>query len=434
MSSMSDKKLGFWSIVLLGINSIIGSGIFLLPNKAYSLVGPKSIFVILFDMVLVLSIALCFAEASGMFKKNGGPYVYAKETFGDFVGFEVGFMKWAIAIIAWSAMASAFVQALGRVLPIAQDPFIKNIIIVGIIVALGVVNILGVNLSKILNNIITTGKLIPLFLFIAVGIFFINKGNFVAIPATETGADGSFAAASLLMFYAFTGFESIAVAAEDMENPEKNIPKATILVMFIVSLVYILILIVSIGILGPDLALSSAPLADAAGRVVGQSGVALISAGTLISIGGINIAASFITPRSGVALAEDGILPKKIAETGRFGTPTYAIIITVVLAIIIALSGSFSKLAAISVISRFVQYLPTCLAIPVLRKKRPDLPRTFKVPFGPVIPIFAIVVSCWLLYNSDMQKILIGLGGLILGVPIYLSRRKYLKGQDSNKN
>lgn len=424
---MKDNKLGFWSIVLLGINSIIGSGIFLLPNKAYSLVGAGSIFVILFDMILVLSIALCFAEAGGMFKKNGGPYVYAKEAFGEFVGFEVGFMKWAIAIIAWAAMASAFVQALGRIFPTAQDPFIRDIIIVVMIVGLGIINILGVNLSKLLNNIITTGKLIPLFLFVAVGIFYLNKGNFTPLFPTGSNGEVNFAAASLLMFYAFTGFESIAVAAEDMENPEKNIPIATILVMLIVSIIYILILVVSIGVLGPELATSSAPLADAAGKILGRSGVALISAGTLISIGGINIAASFVTPRSGVALAEDGILPKKIAETGRFGTPTYAILITVILAIIIALSGSFSKLAAISVISRFVQYLPTCLAIPVLRKRRPDLKRTFKVPFGPIIPIFAIIVSCWLLYNSDLEKILIGLGGLALGVPIYFFMKKYSK-------
>ena len=160
---------------------------------------------------------------------------------------------------------------------------------------------------------------------------------------------------------------------------------------------------------------------------MGEAGALLITAGTLVSIGGINIAASFVTPRCGVALAEDGILPRVIAKNGRYGTPTIAIIITVILALLIALSGSFVKLAAISVISRFVQYLPTCLAIPVLRKKRPDLVRTFRVPFGPVIPIFAIVVSCWLVYNSDIEKILIGLGGLILGIPIYFFMKKYSK-------
>lgn len=424
---MNKDKLGFWSIVLLGINSIIGSGIFLLPNKAYNLVGVGSIFVIIFDMVLVLSIALCFAEASGMFKKNGGPYVYAKEAFGEFVGFEVGFMKWAIAIIAWAAMASAFVQVLAKVWTVAEDPFIKNLMIIIILSALGIMNILGVKISKILNNIITIGKMLPLLLFIAVGIFFIKGENFVPIfPNSEVGSF-NFAPAALLMFYAFTGFESIAVAAEDMDNPEKDLPKATLVVMFVVSLFYTMILIVSIGTLGTELSSSSEPIAAAASKFLGPIGSAIITAGTLVSIGGINIAASFVTPRCGVALAEDGILPRVIAKNGRFGTPTLAIIITVVLAIAIALSGSFVKLAAISVISRFVQYLPTCLAIPVLRKKRPDLHRTFKVPFGPVIPIFAIVVSCWLVYNSELEKILIGLGGLLVGVPVYFLMKKYSK-------
>lgn len=421
------NKLGFWSIVLLGINSIIGSGIFLLPNKAYSLVGTGSIFVILFDMVLVLSIALCFAEAGGMFKRNGGPYIYAKEAFGEFVGFEVGFMKWAIAIIAWAAMAAGFVQALGEVWEPAKNTLTKDIIITILICSLGVVNIFGVKISKLLNNIITLGKLIPLIIFIAIGIFFIKGANFQPINIFSSATEVNFAPAALLMFYAFTGFESIAVAAEDMSNPEKDLPIATITVMLIVSIFYILILVVSIGVLGRDLSTSLTPIAQAAGKFMGEAGSLLITAGTLISIGGINIAASFVTPRCGVALAEDGILPRIIAKNGRYGTPTVAIVITVVLALIIALSGSFVKLAAISVISRFVQYLPTCLAIPVLRKKRPDLVRTFRVPFGPIIPIFAIIVSCWLVYNSDLEKILIGLGGLILGVPIYFFMKKYSK-------
>ena len=421
------NKLGFWSIVLLGINSIIGSGIFLLPNKAYSLVGTGSIFVILFDMVLVLSIALCFAEAGGMFKRNGGPYIYAKEAFGEFVGFEVGFMKWAIAIIAWAAMAAGFVQALGEVWEPAKDTLTKDIIITILICSLGIVNIFGVKISKMLNNIITLGKLIPLIIFIAIGIFFIKGANFQPISIFSSTTEINFAPAALLMFYAFTGFESIAVAAEDMSNPEKDLPIATISVMLIVSIFYILILVVSIGVLGKNLSTSLTPIAQAAGSFMGEAGSLLITAGTLVSIGGINIAASFVTPRCGVALAEDGILPRVIAKNGRYGTPTVAIVITVILALLIALSGSFVKLAAISVISRFVQYLPTCLAIPVLRKKRPDLVRTFRVPFGPIIPIFAIIVSCWLVYNSDLEKILIGLGGLVLGVPIYFFMKKYSK-------
>ncbi|MFD3157778.1 APC family permease [Haloimpatiens sp. FM7330] len=428
---MSDKKkFGFWSIVLLGINAIIGSGIFLLPNKAMKLIGPASLWVIVFDMLLVISIAMCFAEVGGLFKKNGGPYVYAKEAFGEFVGFEVGFMKWAISIIAWAAMAVAFATALGKVWPSAAEGTTKNIIVIAILVGLGILNILGVNISKTLNNIITLGKLIPLVMFVAIGIFFMKGGNFSPMFPGGHYEAGSFGAAALLIFYAFTGFESIAVAAEDMENPEKNVPKAIVTVMIIVSLFYLLIQAVSIGALGPKLAETSTPVADAASIFLGPIGGAIVSAGTLISIGGINIAASFITPRSGVALAEDGLVPRVIAKQSKAGTPYVAIIITVALAIPIALSGSFTKLAAISVVSRFAQYVPTCLAVIVLRKKRPELKSSFTVPFGPVIPIIAVVVSGWLLYQSSMEKILWGLGGLVLGVPLYF----IMKSKNNNDN
>lgn len=427
---MGEKtnKLGFWSIVLLGINAIIGSGIFLLPNKAMKLIGPASMYVIIFDAFLVISLSLCFAEVGGMFKKNGGPYVYAKEAFGNFIGFEVGFMKWAIGIIAWAAMAVAFTTALGTIWPAAASGTTQKIIVTAILVGLGIVNIIGVKLSKVLNNVITLGKLIPLVMFVAIGIFFIKGGNFAPMFPGGQYTSGSFGDAALLIFYAFTGFESIAVAAEDMDNPEKNVPKAIITVILIVSAFYLLIQGVSIGILGQELAKSAAPVADASKIFLGPIGAAVVTAGTLVSIGGINIAASFITPRSGVALAEDGLIPRAIAKKGPTGTPILAIIITVGIAIPLALSGSFAQLAAISVVSRFAQYLPTCLSVLILRKKRPELKSTFTIPFGPVIPVIAMAVSVWLLLQATSDKIIWGLGGLIVGVPIYFIM-KYLNNK-----
>ena len=130
-----------------------------------------------------------------------------------------------------------------------------------------------------------------------------------------------------------------------------------------------------------------------------------------------------MTPRSGSALADDGLIPRVIAKKNSKDVPYIAIIITGVLTLALglygSLIGSFAILAAISVVSRFVQYVPTCLSVIVLRKKRPDLKPSFRVPFGPVIPILAGVVSFWLLYSSDMQKIVIGLGGLVIGAVVY---------------
>ncbi len=424
---MPANKFGFWSIVLLGINAIIGSGIFLLPNKAYALTGTFSLVVIVFDMLLAISMALCFAELSGLFKKNGGPYVYAKAAFGNFVGFEVGFMKAAVSIIAWSAMANGFATALSAVWPAAKDPMMKNIIIVLLIGILAIVNILGVKVSELLNNIVTLGKLLPLVIFVAGGIFFIHGANFSpAVPADMENL--SFGAAALLIFYAFTGFESIATAAEDMDDPKKNLPRAIIVVMLIVSAFYLLIQAVAIGLLGPGLAQSETPIATAAGQFLGPAGTLLISAGTLISIGGINIASSFLTPRNLVAIADDHMLPPVFSKYSRFGTPYVAIAFSAIAAILIAISGSFTQLAAISVVSRFTQYLPTCLAVIVLRRKNPSEHSSLRIPFGPVIPLLSVAVSVWLLIQSEPQKILMGLGGLIIGVPFYFwMKKQYLE-------
>ena len=416
---MLNNKLGLMSIILLGVNAIIGTGIFLLPGKAAALVGVNSLWVIVFDALLVMSIALCFAEMGGMFNKNGGPYVYAKEAFGNFVGFEVGFMKWAIATIAWSAMAVGFATALGAVWEPASTEMGKNVIATLIIVVLGIMNIMGVKISKIINNIVTIGKLLPLIFFILVGIFYVKGVNFAPMESVPDITQASFGAAALIIFYAFTGFESIAVAAEDMEKPERNVPKAIILVLTLVSIVYILIQAICIGIMGDALVTSKTPVADAAFVFMGPLAKAIVTAGTLISIGGINVASSFLAPRSGVAMADDGLIPKVVSKRNKKDAPYVAIIVTVVFAVVLSWTGSFEKLAAISVVSRFAQYLPTCLAVLVFRSKRPDMARTFRVPLGPVIPVLAVVVSIWLLTQSSLEKVFWGLGGFVVGAVLY---------------
>jgi len=430
MTNPDKNKFGFWSIVLLGFNGVVGSGIFLLPGKVMDLIGPGSIFVYLFMTVVIMTIALCFAECAGKFSRHGAAYVYAKESLGEFIGFEVGIMSWAIRIIAWAVMAVGFATALSAIWPPAlQEPY-KTLIVLTILIGLGIVNIIGVNITKILNNIVTVGKMVPLLLFILVGVFYIKGSNFIPLFPKGLEVD-SFGVAALIIFYAFTGFEAMAVAAEDMKDPQKNLPIALVVVMGLCSIIYILVQAVAIGTLGADLAKSSAPVADAASAFFGPIGKWLVTIGALVSIGGINMAASFSSPRTGVALAQDGLLPRKIAENCRFGTPYISIIITVLLTIPVALSGSFVQLAAISVVSRFAQYVPTCLAVIILRKKRPDLIGSFTVPGGPLIPIFAIGISVWLLTQANTLQLYWGLGALMIGIPLYFIMKYVDKGNRS---
>lgn len=416
---MESKKLGFWSIVLLGINGIIGSGIFLLPNKAMAIIGPTSLLVMLFDMLLVLAITFCFAEASGLFKENGGAYIYAKEAFGDFIGYEVGFLSWATRIIAFSTMSVGFATALGGLIPSLNTVMMKNIIISVIFIVLAVINLLGIKLYEVIQNLATIAKILPFILFIGMGIFYIEPVNFTPLVPNGVYTPGSFGAAAVMLFFAFTGFESLAVAAAEMENPQKNLPKATLITIFTVSAIYILLLACAIGIMGYELADTTAPVQAAFTRIAGAFGTTIVAAGTLISIGALCIASSFITPHSGLALAEQHMLPAFMAKRNRFGAPYWCIIVSTIVAMLIGYTGGFAFLASISVVSRFSQYIPTCLSIMVFRKKMPDAPRVFKIPFGPVIPVIALLVSFWLLAQAKPQQLLIGFGAAIVALPFY---------------
>ena len=420
-------KFGFCSIVLLGINGIVGTGIFLLPNKAYSIIGSASLGVLLFDAVIAGCIALCFAEAASLFTRNGGPYLYAKHALGDFWAFEVGVLKWIVTVIAWAAMAVGFATALGAAVPALSGDFAKDVISFILIVGLTIVNIFGVNVSKFVNNLITISKLVPLALFIAIGIFFINGANFTPVFPQDIYVDGSFAQAAVLLFFAYTGFEVIAIAAEDMKNPKKNLPRAIIMCMLLVSVLYMAILAVSIGVLGTDLANTKAPVQDAFNVIVGPIGMYIVLVGTLISMGGINFAEAYYAPRVATSMAEDGMLPNALANRHRYNAPYVAAIVTAIASVLLAWSGSFTTLAAISAVSRFTQYLPTCLAVIIFRRKWADKARSYTIPGGYLIPVIAIGTSLWMLAQAQTNQLLWGLGGCIVILPFYYSYWKKKK-------
>lgn len=413
-------QLGLISIILLGINGIIGSGIFLLPNQVASLMGTAGIFSLIFDALLAISIAMCFAQAATYYDEDGGPYLYAKDAFGDFVGFEVGFVTWAIQIIAEATMAVAFATALGATFPALANIWAKNITVTVLLGLMALMNIAGVKVSKIVNNIVTLSKLIPLLLFVTMGIFFIHGGNFTPLFPHGHYTAGHFGAAAVTMFYAFAGFERVVVAAGDMKNPKKNLPRALLIMVGIVLAFYLLIQTVCTGVLGASaLGHTTAPIQTAFAKFAGGFGNSLVAAGTLLSTGGFLVASSYVTPRSGVALAEHHMMPSMIAKRNSKHAPYVAILISIGISILIAWSGQFGYLAQISAVSRFAQYIPTCLAVLVFRRTRATAADRFQLPLGPVIPVVAVAVSIWLLFQVTALQAVLGLGALIVAIPFY---------------
>ena len=328
-----------------------------------------------------------------------------------------------VTIIAWAAMAVGFATALGAAFPFFAGDTMKNLIAAVLIGGLTIMNIAGVKISKILNNLMTISKLVPLCVFIAVGLFFVNGSNFTPFVPTHM-ADGAFANAAITMFFAYTGFEAIAVAAEDFKDPKKDLPRGIILTMIIVTIIYMLVVGISIGILGPDLAVDKAPIQTAFGRAVGPVGAYFILLGTLFSMGGINLAESFIAPRACTSLAEDGMLPAFLNRRTSWGTPWASSVVVAILSILLAWSGSFTTLAAISAVSRFTQYLPTVLSVIVFRRKWKDRERTYKIPGGIFVPVVAFLTSLWMLSNAKPMQLVWGLGGILVIAPYYLVYKK----------
>ena len=286
-------KFSFAGATLYGINAVIGSGIFLLPQKIYKGLGPASLAVMLGTALLVILLAVCLAETAGYFNKNGGAFQYAKEAFGNFVGFNVGFLGWAVTIIAWSAMAAGFARLFVITFP-TFTPY-ELVLSITLIVLLSLMNIAGLKTSKFFTLAATVAKLIPIIAFAACAIFFIkggiDKGNFTPFLQLEPGADimKAISSTAIYIFYGFIGFETMSIVAGEMRDPEKNVPRAILGSISIVSVLYMLIIAGTIAMLGSRILQTNASVQDAFVEMIGPAGAWIVSIGALISIASTSV-------------------------------------------------------------------------------------------------------------------------------------------------
>ncbi len=194
----------------------------------------------------------------------------------------------------------------------------------------------------------------------------------------------------------------------------------------IVVAIYLAVMAVCIGVLGDQLGATTVPLQTVFAKITGSVGGKVIAIGTVVSIAGVCIASSFVTPRSGVALAENKMMPKALAKTNRYDAPYVSIVVSTVIALLIAYSGTFETLAQISVVSRFAQYVPTCLAV-IMFRRQGKKQGSFKLPFGYLIPIAAVVVSLVLLSQAQLTNLIWGFGALVVAVPFYFLTESFRK-------
>jgi len=431
---MSEEKLvrgiSRWDLTAIAINTVIGTGIFLLPARVTGLIGNYSLFAFLACALIVALIVVCFAEVSSRFESTGGMYLYAKEAFGSAVGFEVGWLYWVVRVTTFATNCNAMLIYLAFFFPESNQGAWRYLIVSLVVLALSIVNFIGVRESTLATNVFTVGKLLPLFVFAIVGIFFINPANFTF---GEIPAAGKFSEAVLVLIYAFVGFEAAVIPAGETKDPQKSVPFALLLALVSCAVLFILIQIVAIGNL-PELARSERPLADAAGNFLGNWGAAFIALGALVSVLG-NLNGGFLAAsRLPFAMAEQGELPRIFAKThAKFKTPYVSLILTTIAIFVFTIQTSFATALTIATITRLLVYASTCAALPVLRR-REDAPKAkFVAPFGIAAAILSLVLIIWLLTRVDYQKE--GLVMLIMaaiGMIIYLAYR-FLSNQSAEK-
>lgn len=408
-----------WDLVAITINGIIGAGIFGLPSKVYSLIGSYSIFAFVACAAVVTLIILCFAEVGSRFDETGGPYLYAREAFGPTVAFEVGWLIWLARLTAFAANCNLLVSYLGYFWPGASNVFARAGIITFVVILLMSINILGVRQAAIVSNVFTIGKLIPMLIFIAAGLNFLNPQAYALGPRPSSGA---FSQSVLLLIYAFTGFEMAAIPAGEVRDPQRHLPRALLIAIAVVAVVYILIQVVCVGTL-PGLGQSSKPLADAGTRFLGTAGGAIISAGAIISISGNLNIILLSGSRVPFAMAEQQQLPSFVARIHRrFFTPHIAIICTAAIMLVLTLKQSFVQALTISAIARLLTYAATCVALPMLR--RTNAPKAlFRLPGGTIISILTLLLAAWLLANSTMKEAITTAIAALVGLAIYIAYR-----------
>ena len=419
------KKLSFISIFFLGINAIIGSGAFLLPKYIYHDMNLMSVVVLLCAALTVSMIALCYADLSSRFSGSGAAWLYSYYAFGRFAGYELGLFTWFLTCCTYAAEVVAFVTTLRSFVPAYKNDALYFGTAIGLIVLFTIINFYGRKLVKFVDNTSSVAKLGVIVLFIVVGVFFMHWSNFSPVmPHAATTGVGPFfkhfGAAFSEVFYLFTGFSFIPIAARQMQNPTKNIPRVLISVMITVTILYALTVLIGIGIIGSKMSDYTAPIANAFGKAVGEWGYIVIIIGMLLSIFGVAFISSFNAPSLVASLAEEhNLVPKWVGKKNKYKAPWIAIIMSAIITALLT-TQSYIFLVSCIVLASFVQYVPSIFAVMKFKHNGQYPNKGFKLPGGYLIPVIALLVSCYLVFNFTWKTFFVGIAVAVIAALLYL--------------
>jgi amino acid transporter len=411
------RAVGFWGLVAMCLNAVIGSGVFLLPHQMFVRLEAFSLWAPLIFAVPVFILALCFAEAASHFTEPGGAYLYARTAFGDFVGFETGWMNWIARVTSLASLSNGFVVALALLFPLLGEGAPRAVVIVSTVLILAIIHLLGVRYGAASIYVFTLGKIVPLLGFIILALV-AWKSNPIPGSFTLPLGNTDWNEAALFLLFAYAGFENLGVPAGEYKNPRRDLPLALLIGILIIAAIYALAQLGAMSAL-PDLSATKTPIASAAAALIGPIGAIVITIGALLSMAGTNSGTMLEGSRMLYALARDRRGGPIAYVHPRFHTPTVAIVIHASVALALALAGSFEKLALLSATARLTTYLVTSAAVPFLRKGSTS---TFRVPL--IVPILGVAISLAFFFTLKMENFLAAAIAIVVGAVVYAVTRK----------
>jgi APA family basic amino acid/polyamine antiporter len=413
------RALGVRQLAASIVNVTVGAGIFVLPAAVAAGLGaaaPLAYVVCAAAMALVVT---SFALAGSRVSLTGGIYAYVEVAFGPFVGFLAGVLQWLMLWLTAGGLLSALVDQVGLLVPGTGQGLARAAIVFATVAFLAFVNVRGVAIGASVIEGAVVAKLLPLAVFLAVGVFFIQPAA-LAWPGWPAG--DKLGETVLLLIFAFVGIEVALVPSGEVSDPRRTVPRAIYLALGLTTVLYLAIQAVAQGVLGAEMARQAeAPLAAASSRFLGEGGRLLVLAGGAASMFGYMCGDMLSSPRALYAFGRDGFLPRALARVHpSYHTPHVAILVHALLAAALAISSSFRYLALLSNVAVLVLYFLCCAAaLRLLSRKAPEDEAAFTFPGARVVPVAAMAVIAWILAHATRQEFAVLGATLVVAAVLY---------------
>ena len=404
-------------------NTVVGAGIFALPGVIAGLSGTAAPIAYLACTGAMLLIALSYASAGSRVSKAGGSYAYVAAGLGPMVGAIGGVLAWLADTLAAASVSAGLMSALGAYLPAVAGGIGRTVLMTTVIAVIAAINIRGVRQGAAVVEGVTVAKLVPLLLFVLVGVSLMtwDARLLPSLPTVDV-----LGRTMLVLMFAFSGAETALSLSGEVERPERTVPRALLMALAGISLLYSSVHIVAFGALGQGLAASTAaPLADAGGQLAGPWLRNVMLAGTIVSMLGYLSASLMSQPRLLYSLATGGLLPGSLtAIHPRFRTPWVAIVVQNAIVLAAAMSGSFAVLVPLASVAILAVYLMVALSAAILQRRPSQPSGAFTVPMA--VPIGAVLLAVWMLSKARPDELALQAVVIVAAIVLVIVRRHSL--------